>query len=296
MRRWVQNQTGGQPSLSVVVAAYNRPRELLLALAGYLRQSDRNFELILADDGSRPEIEDFFKAFGREAPFPTTYLWQEDRGWGKPRMLNWAILEARGEVVCFTDADCIPHRHFVRSHAQEARDKTVQCGRRVDLMEKISPAITAADIERGCFDSAAWMAEKILKGEVDFGHQGFFLPKFAAQAIHAFTREPTLLGSNMSVHKKRLLEVNGFDECFTVPGIGEDTDMQRRFGLAGLEVRWITYRAIQYHLWHPLTPVGKEAHKIFESLKARNNKAAVKGIREFLPQFESAFSGSKISS
>ena len=86
-----------------------------------------------------------------------------------------------------------------------------------------------------------------------------------------------------------LLEVNGFDESFNFPGIGEDTDLQRRLEKAGLSIRWITYRAIEYHLWHPLTQVGKEAHQIFDSLNSRGSKTAVKGIREFLPEHKAEF-------
>ena len=290
MRRWHGNIASETPPITVVVAAYNRPIELLLCLAGYRRQSLGNFELILADDGSGPEVEEIFKRFSKEVSIPTTYLRQEDRGWGKLRMLNWAALEAKADYVCFTDGDCIPHRHFVRNHLEESDERTVQCGRRVDLMEKISPAISEEDVRSGRVDSVIWLAERILKDEVDFGWRGFHLPRILARMIDAL-RAPTLLGSNMSLHKKWLLELNGFDESFTVPGIGEDTDMQRRFEMAGLDVRWITYRAIQYHLWHPPTAVGKVAHEIFESVKSRRNKTALKGIKEFLPEFKSLGSG-----
>ena len=293
MRRWISKQSHASPRISVVAALYNKPRELLLCLEGYRLQSFQDFELILADDGSMPEVDEICRNFAREVSFPITYLWQEDRGWGKLRMLNWAILEAKADYLCFTDGDCIPHRHFVKCHAEESNEKTVQCGRRVDLMEKISPAISTEDVRAGRLDCKRWLVERILKDEVDYGWKGFYLPRFLARTVASFSRKPALLGSNMSLHKKWLTEVNGFDESFTVPGIGEDTDMQRRFEMLGLKIGWITYRAIQYHLWHPLTPVGKEAHEIFESVKSRKNKTAIKGIREFLPEFEAAFKSPK---
>ena len=244
--------------------------------------------MILADDGSKPEIEEIFRRFSREALFSTAFLRQEDRGWGKPRMLNWSVLEAKADVICFTDADCVPHRHFVRSHLEEAGENRVLCGRRVDLMEKIAPEISREHVRTGQLESPLWLLGRIFKGEADYGEQGFYISRLPFRIARAFSRKPTLLGSNFSVRKQSLLDLNGFDESFTVPGIGEDTDMQRRFEMAGLKLRWITHRAIQYHLWHPLTPVGRQAHDIFESLKSGGNQRALKGIQEFLPEWEAA--------
>ena len=57
MKKWFSKREGSTPKISVVMAVYNKPHELKLCLEGYRRQSFQNFELILADDGSSPEIE-----------------------------------------------------------------------------------------------------------------------------------------------------------------------------------------------------------------------------------------------
>ncbi|OGR85584.1 MAG: hypothetical protein A2901_01985 [Elusimicrobia bacterium RIFCSPLOWO2_01_FULL_54_10] len=287
IRRWRQAKPGQEPSLSIVVAVYNKARDLELCLEGYSHQSFLNFELILADDGSNPDIEALVKRHAQSAPYPITYLWQEDKGWGKPRMLNWAALEARAERLVFTDGDCIPHRHFARAHHQESSSDTASCGRRVDLFDKVSAEMTIEKVKTGALESPLWLLNKAVSHEIDFGQQGIYLPYIMARTLTAFYRAPRLLGSNMGVHKQKLLEVNGFDESFNVAGVGEDTDMQRRFEMAGLKVKWITYRAVQYHLWHNLTTVGEQAHKIYEDLKSKNNMNAIKGIREFQPEWES---------
>ena len=283
MKKWHTRREGPVPPISVVLAVYNKARDLELCLESYRRQSLKDFELILADDGSKPDIEALCKRFAESVAFPFTYLWQEDKGWGKPRMLNLAAIEARSERLVFTDGDCVPHRHFMRAHLRESRPDAVACGRRVDLFDKVSAALTLEDIRKGTLESPAWLIRKALAKEIDFGHQGLYFPYVVARGITSFYRAPRLLGSNMGVHKNRLLEINGFDETFTVPGVGEDTDMQRRFELASVKIRWITYRAVQYHLWHKLTPVGKEAHAIYDNLKSLNRKTAVKGIKELTP-------------
>jgi cellulose synthase/poly-beta-1,6-N-acetylglucosamine synthase-like glycosyltransferase len=287
MRKWSSKpRSGSPPPVSIVIATYKKPRELELVLAGYLRQTvlrkdPAGFELIIADDGSGPEIEALTRSFAAQASFPVTYLWQEDRGWGKPRMLNWATLEAQAGRIVYTDADCIPHRHFVHAHIQEAREDSVACGRRVDLFEKVSQSITLQSVQAGTLENPGFLLDKAINGEIDFGQQGLYLPYMVARALTALYRKPRLLGSNMGVHKSKVVDINGFDESFAVPGVGEDTDMQRRFELAGLKIRWITYRAVQYHLWHSLTPVGAQAHKIFEDLKGQGQARAVRGIAEF---------------
>ena len=69
--------------LSVVVTTYNNPRGLQLVLAGLLRQSLRDFELLIADDGSGPETAAIVAAFAARAPFPVRHVWHADEGFRK---------------------------------------------------------------------------------------------------------------------------------------------------------------------------------------------------------------------
>ena len=297
MKRWTKNDNLNAgviaPRIAGVMAVYNKPREFRMCLEGYRRQSffidhHQEFQLVVADDGSGPEIEEILSRFADEVSFPVTYLRQEDGGWGKLRMLNWSVLECRAERMIFTDGDCVPHRHFLSSHYEHSDPNTVYCGRRVDIMEELAGELTVEDIRGGKLESPWWIVRNILKGKTDFGEQGFYLPELLARLVPTFSKNsrPTLVGSNFSIRKKWLLDLNGFDETFTRPGYGEDTDLERRLGFPGVKLEWITYRAIQFHIWHPLTAVGEESKKIFESLKALGNKTALKGIKEFLPEYE----------
>lgn len=286
MRKW-SKKSEFKPEITVVIAAYNKPRELEICLEGYKKQSaltqmHRSFEVILADDGSGPEIEQIFKQFSETFPFPTTYLYRPDQGWGKLRMLNWAILESQSEKIIFTDGDCAPHKHFVRAHILSCKKNEVSCGRRVDLMEKISKRLTATDIKEGKINSYFYLLQGILKKEIEFGEKGFYFPSWVSKLFSPFLKneEPTILGSNFSIYKNWLIKLNGFDESFETPGLGEDTDLERRLKASGLTLKWVTHQAIQFHIWHPLTEVGEKSHKIFEALKQKGNIKALKGIEE----------------
>lgn len=285
MKTWSNDRIGpgpgsGKPAASLVMAVYNKPHELSLCLEGYRRQSYRgHWELILADDGSKPDIEALFQKFSQEVPFLCTYLGQEDKGWGKLRMLNASVLAAKSDWMIFTDGDCIPHRHFVRAHIGHAKERRVLCGRRVDLMAEISAGLTPDDVRSGKLDSLKWLFPNYLKDKMDFGQQGFYLPRFLADILNPLIRKtaPSLLGSNMSLDKQWLVDVNGFDETFDRPGFGEDTDLERRLRMLSLDFRWITHQAIQYHVWHDLTTVNRSI-ETYERLKKSNNIRALIGI------------------
>lgn len=291
MKKWTKNfdlnTNTSHPKIAAVVSVYNKPRDLQLCLEGWQRQSfllDHPLELhlILADDGSGPETEEIFSKFSAKVSFPTTFLHQNHRGWGKLRMSNWAILESKADQIIFTDGDCIPHIQFVKNHFESFEENAVCCGRRADLMEEITKNLTLEDVKTGTLDSNFWLLQNILKDKIEYGGHGFYFPEWTAKIIRLFsrTKSPTLLGSNFSIYKKWLFEINGFDETFETPGIGEDTDLERRLKMMGLKLKWITHRAIQLHLWHPLTEVGEKTWQTFEMLKNKSNRTALKGLKE----------------
>jgi glycosyltransferase involved in cell wall biosynthesis len=59
-----------KPLASVIMTTYNQPRHLELALAGMLIQTEKNFELHIADDGSTPETSDLVEKYMEKASFP----------------------------------------------------------------------------------------------------------------------------------------------------------------------------------------------------------------------------------
>jgi glycosyltransferase involved in cell wall biosynthesis len=81
--------------LAVIVTTYNRPDALAAVLDGYLAQNDRDFELIVADDGSTPETAAIVQRYASRAPFALRHVWQEDHG--------FRAAEARNRALEFTD-------------------------------------------------------------------------------------------------------------------------------------------------------------------------------------------------
>ena len=102
--------------ISILLATYNWPQALKLCLDSLATQTDRDFEIIIADDGSRYETRELIENIKVLHPISITHLWQEDRGFRKTQILNQAIAAAHGNYLVFLDGDCIVQPDFVARH------------------------------------------------------------------------------------------------------------------------------------------------------------------------------------
>lgn len=138
--------------LSVIVTTYNNPRALTLVLTGLGRQSLREFELIVADDGSRPETAALVAEYAARAPFSVRHVWHPDQGFRKCTISNQAILAAAGDYLVFFDGDCIPARLCVATHLRSARRDSYLAGGKIALGRRLSARLSREQIERGLLD------------------------------------------------------------------------------------------------------------------------------------------------
>jgi glycosyltransferase involved in cell wall biosynthesis len=100
------------PFFSVVIPVYNRADVLPETLRSVLGQSERDFEIIVVDDGS---TDDPKRAIAALADSRIVYVRQENRGGSAAR--NTGIDLARGQFVAFLDSDDI----FLRDHLATMR-------------------------------------------------------------------------------------------------------------------------------------------------------------------------------
>ena len=68
---------------SIIISTYNSPEWLAKVLYGYNNQSYRNFEIVIADDGSRQETIDLIETIKAEVFYPIIHVWHEDNGFQK---------------------------------------------------------------------------------------------------------------------------------------------------------------------------------------------------------------------
>jgi glycosyltransferase involved in cell wall biosynthesis len=104
------------PFFSVVIPVFNRARELAAALRSVLDQSERDFEIVVVDDGS---IDDPNRIVAEIADPRIVFLRQENRGGGAAR--NAGIERARGRFIAFLDSD----DRFLPGHLARMRTELV---------------------------------------------------------------------------------------------------------------------------------------------------------------------------
>jgi glycosyltransferase involved in cell wall biosynthesis len=97
------------PIASVVVPVRDRLELLRLLLDALQKQSSKDFELVLVDDGSVGDVDS--TVVSRELDFPVRVVRTEGVGAVEARRVG--VAAARGEVLAFTDSDCEPDADWI---------------------------------------------------------------------------------------------------------------------------------------------------------------------------------------
>ena len=112
------------PRFSVIVPVYNRIAEVRDLAESLLAQTERNFELIIVEDGSTEpcrEIIDDACARGLNA----RYFWKENQGRSIAR--NYGLERAAGAYFVFFDSDCVIPPDYFRTLAAELDANPTVC-------------------------------------------------------------------------------------------------------------------------------------------------------------------------
>src|SRR5690606_13931499 len=239
---------------------------LQLVLAGLEIQSHKNFEVIIADDGSNKDTVAEIEKFGKTFPYRLTHIWQEDKGFRKNRVLNKAIAAAAADYLIFIDGDCVPHSEFVIEHLNYKDERICLTGRRVNLSERVTNQLTVEKVKDKFLQNYALLIEDGIFGKSFDVEKGFY---FRNRILRRFfnMKKRGILGCNFSIHKKDLLNINGFDERYEAPSIGEDSDIQFRLELTGVQIKSLNNIAVQYHLYHKLQERPQKNLDLFQEVK-----------------------------
>ena len=101
------------PKVSVVVPTLDRRAKILLCLGGLLRQTWREMEVIVVDDGSADDTPKELARFAADHPdFPLVIV-RNETNLGANAARNRGIAVAEGEIVAFLDDDCIPEPEWL---------------------------------------------------------------------------------------------------------------------------------------------------------------------------------------
>jgi glycosyltransferase involved in cell wall biosynthesis len=233
--------------ISVIITTYNREDALDLALRALGRQTDRNFEVLVADDGSGQATAAVVAGWKDDLGVPVTHVWQENRGFRAGEIRNHAIAASRGQYCIFLDGDCLARPDFVARHRALAEPGWFVVGNRILL----SPTLTTTVLTRALAPET-WGFAKLLNERVGGGVNRLMpalnLPLGGLRRLSPKSWSGART-CNLAVARADLDRVDGFDTAFNGWGL-EDSDLVVRLIKVGVRRKDGRFATGVVHLWH----------------------------------------------
>ncbi|HET9715836.1 MAG TPA: glycosyltransferase family 2 protein [Pseudolabrys sp.] len=233
--------------ISIIVTTFNREDALDAVLRSLARQTDTDFEVIVADDGSGPATASLIGQWKPKFDGRLYHVWHADEGFRAAEIRNRAILAARGSYCIFLDGDCVARPDFVAMHRRLAERGSFVTGNRVLL----SPSLTAKVLEQKLavesWSLVRWIAER-LRGGTNRLSAVLRVPLGPLRGI----RKGSWQGArscNLAVWRSDLERVDGFDAAYSGWG-KEDSDIIARLLHAGVRRKDGVFATGVIHLWH----------------------------------------------
>jgi glycosyltransferase involved in cell wall biosynthesis len=256
--------------ISILLATYNWPQALKLCLESLSTQTDLDFEIIIADDGSTVDTKNLIASTQTHFPIKMTHLWQEDLGFRKTRILNQAIEAAQGKYLVFLDGDCLVQPDFIAQHRRLSQVNHLVTGSRILLNDELSKQLLSWpqwDFQKFSDDALSYRLSgginkywplKIKLGDGSWRNY----KKFVWRRIK---------GCNMACWKADALAIGGFDETMTGWG-HEDADFVFRLQQKGLIRKSGSWSTEVLHLHHRINDqshAAENARRVREKILAK---------------------------
>lgn len=203
-------------SFSIIVPVYNRPDEITELLESLKKQTFKDFEVIIIEDGSSVLSEKVSR--NNMGPLNLKYFYKENTGPGLSR--NYGMQKAGGNYFIILDSDVVlPENYMQTVHSELSKDYTDAFGGPDAAAPDFSPIQKAIN-----YAMTSWLTTGGIRGK------GEKLDKFYPRSF------------NMGISKKVFQQTGGFSAM----RYGEDIDLSIRMMKAGFRTKLFP-KAFVYH-------------------------------------------------
>ena len=204
------------PKFSFIVPVYNRRQEVKDLLESLLLQTDKDFEVVIVEDGSTdrcaPECDE-----ARGKGLDVKYYHKENEGRSIAR--NVGMEHAAGDYFIFVDSDCVIPPEYVATVKRHLEQQPLDCYGGPDAAHE-----TFTDVQKAInFAMTSFLTTGGIRG--------------GKKSLEKFTPRTFNMGFTRNVYEK----TGGFREMFS-----EDIDMSKRIEQNGFNVGLIP----EAKVWH----------------------------------------------
>lgn len=249
-----------RPKITLLISTYNWIGALKRVIEGVLQQTILPDEIIIADDGSRPDTKEYIDSIRKYFPMRIIHVWHEDNGFRRTIILNKAIARASGDYIIEIDGDVVPDRHFIQDHIEVMKKGFFVCGSRVMLEEdgSVRPShyVNLLRIK--------WLRNII----------AYYRPKFSVHHVR---------GCNLAFWRDDFISVNGYNE--DIVGWGhEDREFVFRLLFKGVKEKRLKFGGVVKHLYHDAPSMGSKSQNYDLQCQTENKHATwcENGIDKYL--------------
>ena len=220
-----------QKTISIIIAIFNRKDELFELLNSLIAQTDKNFEVIIVDDGSSVDLLPTVETF--KEMLEIQYFKKENSGPGLSR--NYGARRAKNDWLVFVDSDVIVEKDYIENIKKNLEN--TDCA-----------AFGGADKAHKGFN--------ILQKAISYSMTSVFTTGGIRGSKKAVTRfQPRSF--NMGVNKEIFLKIGGFSEM----RIGEDPDLSMTIWENGYQTAFFDDIGV-YHKRR--TDLGKFSKQVYQ--------------------------------
>ena len=194
------------PLFSIIVPVYNRPQEVEELVDSLAKQTDKDFELVIVEDGSTIPCKEECDAKGQGLNIKYFHKSNEGRSIAR----NYGLDRADGDFFIFVDSDCILPPDYIANLKKSLTDNPTDCFGGPDAAHE-----SFSDVQKA----------------INFSMTSFFTTggiRGGKKSMEKFTPRTFNMGFSRNVYQN----IGGFREMFS-----EDIDMSTRIKNAGYEVK-----------------------------------------------------------
>ncbi|MCL5072828.1 MAG: glycosyltransferase family 2 protein [Actinobacteria bacterium] len=199
--------------ISVVIPIYNSVSTIGKCIRGLYQQESKPHEIIIVDDGSADGLDEEIEQIKKELKLKNLiFLKQKHKGVSEAR--NLGVKYAEGNILAFTDSDCIPPKFWLRNILK--------------TFEKPGIGAVGGGYSSG-IDKSFW--------------QQFSWAELAFRRRDREYLVKTLLSNNMACFRKDFLNIGGFSKKYPVC-----EDMLLAYKISQFSnIAWLKNNGVKHH-------------------------------------------------